>query len=38
MKFIREIPVTNTTGEQVHQLHQWGFTLIYTGSTIELWA
>ena len=37
MKFIREIPVEKITNE-VFNLEQYGFTLIWTNDSVEIWA
>lgn len=38
MKFIREIPIERVTQTIVDNLDQFGFTLIYTEDSIEVWA
>lgn len=37
MKFIREIPESMVTDE-VLNLEQWGFTLVWTRDSVEVWA
>lgn len=37
MKFIREIPEAKIT-DQVLQLEQYGFTLVWTKDSVEVWA
>ena len=38
MKFYREIPKEKATAEEVNRLDQFGFTLVYTQDSIEVWA
>lgn len=38
MTFIREIPEAKVTDNLVLELEQFGFTLVYTGDSIEVWA
>lgn len=38
MKFIREIPLSRITDLQIVNLEQFGFTLVKTRDSIEVWA
>lgn len=38
MVFIREIPEEKITQQIVDNLDQFGFTLVYTQDSIEVWA
>lgn len=38
MRFVREIPIEKAKQAEIEQLHQFGFTLVYTSHSIEVWA
>lgn len=38
LKFVREIPESRINNNVVLDLEQFGFTLIYTKDSVEVWA
>lgn len=38
MKFIREIPINKLEQKEINNLEQFGFVLVWTNDSVEVWA